>query len=383
MQLRTENARVLVMAGFITLGLLLAGNEATGQPPRARLRQVGKANVVVQNLPSGVAPEMARKLMANEPNAGKAEDDAERSEDEGTIRRVETSLAQERAALKPILEAAPFYRQYREQAMAIMNDTKLNDSERGAALTALEAKYRPQYLKAVGQAGIRIAAVREKVRSISPDLEFTDNFTVVRRPKMVPQAVRPGSGSNITTVNLSKPFSMESDDLSRDGITFAIGSQADANAKSGLCFASVSVADGVGAGNGKASVGHVIEVPAGVKRIEVTAQADRSYNIFALSVAAVSGAKAKGALEINGVDGRVAAHQQTFGTVLAPLFWHSAKEGDADPIVFFAAANIPPQGGTFQINLKVSAEVWTGGVAGGAYARVRGTCKNLQVRFIR
>jgi hypothetical protein len=280
--------------------------------------------------------------------------DAERRERRmKQLKEVEAATSDVRASLQRALQSdgTGTYKKYQGEIRAITG-TKGDERKKGAAIAQINNRYRDFFKAVYSKAGINEDVLRAKIAKIFSGARSGEFLTLAGREPFVP--VRPIVATDLT---LGTPYTIYGTRHTTQGLSFQTAT-AGADSSNGRIDVFGAVAEGAGGTAANASVGHVIDVPAGFSRVEVTVTLRADYSATAMGLLGVAGGWVDGILEAEGAGGNVLRNVRNFGYVVAPVAWFADTEGD-EQFELAGSFSVPSSGGHFQIKASVTANTYT------------------------
>lgn len=271
------------------------------------------------------------------------------------------ALAPERAVYARALNADPRYRAYLAQADAVTRGAG-TPQQRAAALTNLTRANRAVFDDAVRATRLDLHAIQAKagIGAITPDLSFR---VALAGPLRSPLSIAPGTAvpAAQATSTLLQPYDFEDVNEDNQGLAYQ-AADGDANADNGKARSNSTIIGIAGQARAIARVGKVIDVPVGMKHVDVTLSVHGTYHTAAgaavgySSTCADFGVGLVDPLNSNSLDGDSEGECR-----IVAIGWFAEASGEATHD-FRLAANIAA--GTHQ--LLILADTYAEGNAGGA-----------------
>lgn len=294
--------------------------------------------------------------------------------------KLRAALAKPREAVARFMKKDPAYSSFQQEwgelvtqvarAGAVQNEEVRN------ARAGLMERHRSLFEKAYIGANVDSRAVAAAVRSIlSPaaerilPLEFANVLVVPPLPEALPAPAE---------FELSLPFHSADQHTSSGVLGFTIASTF---ADNGSVHA---YADGTfdAYAYATAVVGDVVAVPAGFKKLKITAFAPSlSYEVQAFGLANVSSAGVRMVVELTDPNSDVQRKTDLVARVLAPLLWFAQKQGSGERQIT-RTFRIPNSGGDFLVRAGVQALVWSAGLFGACSASTTAIIDRISIEAL-
>jgi hypothetical protein len=341
-------------------------------------KPVSEVQINPRALPKSVSPTVANALVNRVHRASQQAEAKRAAEDRKQMDRLIAESAPESAAARKALVTAPSLVAYQKEVDALISRKDLRPDRLHAALVALEMKHRPVMDEVLRKANVRLPAVQDKINRVVPEFRIPVK-SIVDQIKVVPPIFQLPNAQS-TEIVVTKPFVLKATEISDAGLSFGHIATADVN--TGICTSQVKVFTGLAKGKVSSAVGHILSVPAGVKRMDV--QAQYSYSFFAdvISVLTISVARVFSFLEVFGTDGVQHEKSVELGRAIGAVLSGQHNSGAEGPVFLALSVPVPPGGGTFSIRLRFLATAAIGGVGGKVHAFIQGTCEKFVIRMV-
>lgn len=364
---------------YLAIALMVSFSMVTSAFAQPQTRRLSPKGMTVKKLPPGMTQLQFQQRIAPVLARLKAESQNQAQQSQREAKAIFDALANERAAINAALNKDPRYKRFVEQAKKITSGPGTSEAK-AQQLRALAKANQVIFNDAMRVAKIDRNALQTKIRAVVPSATLAPDFTVRKAAlKRTPPSQVFAPKPTTKEIVLRPPFSFEEFEADNGGLA-ASSADADANADGGRATSKASVLGVAGGADAAASFGELVNVPAGVKRVEFTVTTKTSYNGQALGAVGVGIASVLLGIEVQNEAANQLKNDLQEDTVVAPFAWYAEMEGGRSSDYKFAF-DVPAKGGDYLVTGHTFTNAVGGGIPGYAKGESRTEIDKITIKY--
>lgn len=368
---------LLISITMVTTASAQPGNPIVKAPVTTKPLRITK-------LPPGVNEAQLRQRLTSTLAARRARISARVAKFKADDAKIQAAMSADHAKVATALKKDPQYIAFVDEARRI-NSSKRTTAQKAEILRALTTRNRTIYTNAMKGAGIDRATLQSKLNTITPGTTVSSELLVRRIVTTAPSDVtlQPGPVFKAPqTIVLQPPFSIEEEESDNGGLA-VVFADAIAKGEDGEAHTDVVTAGILGGGSAKATVGELVQVPAGYSRMEVVVKAELKYEGTGIAVVAVAATSCHAVISVSntGSDANSqSAEFEIYELGVAPVAWYFGINSSETKEYKFSF-NVPDADREYLISASSDVTAAGGGVGGYADGEATADIKKITITF--
>ena len=374
------------VAGLVTL---LSVDVVSAQPPITNLPGTPKKTQRIRKLPPGATEAQAKQRIGTVVAQSRAMASERIKKIESDNAKMQQALASENAKISAKINSDPKYAAYAADVQRISNGSG-TVKQKAQAIRALAIQNRQLLIGVIKSAGVDRAALETKLKAVVPGVVVNSDLMARVSQRYLAGATSssagtapPSSTPSTQTIVLEPPFSSEEEDADNGGLA-ASDANADADGGDGEASSDVGVIGVAGGASANATVGELIQVPAGYTRMKVVVKAEMEYSGYAASAAAFSAITCYAAVDVGNTTSSASQFKSAAlaETAMAPLAWYSEME-DSESKDYTFEFTVPANNREYFVHAYAGTVGGCGGIGGLTEGQTSSKIKKVTITFSR